>query len=241
VDEKFVLAEKNVQFIDKENDVQLFGGSVTYDREKEIGIANIKPKLVKLDSLGNVDITIDALELSYNGKEKIATAKDSVKITQEDAVSYSNLATYFDNEDRIVIEGEPKVYQGNDRLSAERIELFLVEKQLDRAHLINNSEMLSQIMIEGRIATDKVNGKEIWIEIKNDSLRHIQVLEQATSYYHVIEDEEVQGVNQVMGDEIELIFEGGKVRFVNIRSKPGLSRGQFSPAGVAVKDLNWTK
>jgi len=241
VDDKFILAEKNVQFIDKENDVQLFGGKVTFDRENEIGNAYIKPKLIKLDSLGNVDITINALELNYRGKEKEATAKDSVEITQGDAVSYSNFANYFDNDDRIAIEGNPKVYQGNDKLSAEIIELFLTDKKLDKAHLINNSEMLSQLLIEGQKTTDKVTGKEIWIDIKNDSLRYVQVLEQATSFYHVIEDEEVQGVNQVMGDEIELIFEDGKVRYVNIKSKPGLSRGQFSPAGIAVKDLKWTQ
>ena len=69
----------------------------------------------------------------------------------------------------------------------------------------------------------------------------VQVLEQAMSYYHVIEEDEVQGVNQIMGDEIEIIFEDGEVRYVNIRSKPGLSTGQFSPAGIKVTELKWAK
>lgn len=238
VEHEFVDAKKNVRFKDFKNHVRLYGGTVTYDRNEEIGHAQIKPKLVKLDSLGNVDVTITARDLHYNGKEKKATAEDSVIITQNDAVLYSQTANYFDAENRVEITGKPKVVQGSEQMSAEKIELFLHENTLERIHLTENSKMISNFLIENQPASDIISGKEIWINVKNDSLRDIHVYNQASSTYHVIEDNQVQGVNQVMGDEMEIIFEAGKVRFVKIRSKPGLSRGNYSPAGSPVEALN---
>ncbi len=238
VEHEFVYAEKNVRFKDFKNHVRLYGGNITYDRNEEIGHAQVKPKLVKLDSLGNVDVTITARDLRYNGKENQAAAKDSVVIRQDDAVLYSQTANYFDAENRIEITGKPKVVQGSERMSAEKIELFLQDNKLERVHLNGNSRMISNFLIENQKASDIVSGKEIWIDIKNDSLRDIHVFDQASSTYHVIEDNQVQGVNRVMGDEMEIIFESGKVRFVKVRSKPGLSQGNYSPAGSSVEAIN---
>lgn len=237
VEDKIILAEKNVCFEDMENDVQLFGGEVTYDRNSETGKAEIKPKLIELDSLGNINITIEAEHINYDGVDKIAYAQDSVVIIQKETIAYAQQATFFEEKDKVEIEGAPKVYQNNRQLSADKIELFFEDNKLRKAHLVDKGEMISEFLVEGEPAFDKISGVEIWIDIINDSLRKVHVFEQAESFYHVIEDEEIQGINQVMGDEIEIIFEAGKPRYINIRSKPGLSRGQFSPPGVKLKDL----
>jgi lipopolysaccharide assembly outer membrane protein LptD (OstA) len=240
-EDEFVEATKDVHFQDFEENVELFGGKITYDRNKELGHAEIKPKLVKRDSLGNIDLTITAVELNYNGQENQANAQDSVVIVQKDATIYAQQAYYNEAEDRIDLTGNPKVLKKRDQLTADKIELFFEENSLRKAHLIENSEMFSELLIEGKPASDKLKGKEMWVDIINDSLKHIKVFEQAVSTYHIIEDDEIQGVNQVMGDELEVVFEDGKVRYVTIRSKPGLSRGQFTPAGRTVRELKWAK
>lgn len=239
VDDELVIAEKNVDFRDLENNIRLFGGKITYDRQAESGEAEIKPELVQTDSLGNIEITIIAEKINYDGKNKQAAARDSVVITQKKTIAYAQSAFFFEDEAKIEMSGKPIVYQDARQLSADKIELFFEDNKLRKVHLVDKGEMLSHFLVEGEPAIDKISGVEIWVDINDDSLRKIEVFEQAMSIYHVIEDDKVQGINQVMGDEITIIFEDGKPRFVNVRSKPGFSRGQFSPPGKKPGDLKW--
>ncbi len=238
---EFLFATGAVQFEDLDNGVRLFGGHVTFDRVSEFGQVEIKPKLVKLDSLKKPELTITARLLDYDGMKKQASAQDSVVITRRDVIAYAAKTTYFESEDRLLIQGSPQVIQSHDHMTAEEIELFIQNNQVHQAHLKGKGQLSSAFLIDGQPAADQVTGQSIWIDLADDSLRHVLVEDQATSLYHMIEDGKVTGINQVMGDGIELFFAAGKVEVVNIFSKPGVSRGQFYPPDMKLEKMVWSK
>ncbi len=232
-------AKGNVRFEDQENGVRLFSENLTYDRNAELGRAVDRPRLVKLDSLDHPEMTIDSHRMDYDGKNKIAVALDSVVIIREDMTAYADTAKYIDPENRIEILGKPVVYQNHDEMRALQMVLLLEDNQLKQARLIGKGSMVSKFLVNGQPAKDQIHGAEIWVDVENDTLRHIRIMGQATSVYHVVDEGVIQGVNQVMGDEMELFFDAGKVTRVAIFSEPGLSRGKFYPLKFTDQQLSW--
>ena len=229
VDSELAEASGDVLFEDREDRVQLYAEHVTYDRMLERGRSEQQPKLVKLDSLRRPEMTIWSRKMEYDGKEETATAVDSVKITRQDMIAFADTARYLDRDKRIEISGRPRVRQGSQDMQAHKIVLFIEDSRLKQARFIGKAAIVSHFMVNGMPAADRLYGAEIWMDVENDTLRHMRVLGQATSVYHVIDDGVVQGLNQVMGDELDLYFEAGKVKRVAIFSEPGLSQGKFFP------------
>ena len=229
VDREWARGKGNVLFEDPDNGVQLRCDEFTYDRAAERGESERNPVLVKLDSLRHTEMTIRSRKMSYDGKKKIAVALDSVVITRGDIRALADTARYVDPENRIDITGRPRVRQQNTDMRARKIVLFLENDRLKQARLVGKAAIVSHFLVNGLPAADRLYGAEIWMDVENDTLRHMKILGQATSVYHVIDENVVQGLNQVMGDEMELFFESGKVKRVSILSEPGLSKGKYFP------------
>lgn len=253
VDEKEIRAEELIYFVedgkvqatgdvwlkDRENLIELLCGRLNYDRKSEKAVAELEPQLVKKDTLGQIEMTVRAIHLLYDGKARTATAADSVVINRGRMVATADSAVYSDTLQQILITGSPVVREGNQELSAKQMVLFVEGEQLRKAHLLGRGVMLSRFRVDGKLAADRLKGEEIWMDVEQDTLRHLIVKGQATSVYHVIDEGKVQGVNQVLGDEIELFFEGGKVTYVIVRSDPDVSKGKFHPRRFTASELSW--
>ncbi len=238
VDEKFAQALGDVRFFDLKDDFHLFCQKLSYDTGSKRVFAEIKPRLVKLDSLRNPGITIEAESLTYDDSSRTAVAKDSVTITHEAMVAKSMLAEYFRDGNRIVLTDAPKVvHQKNSEMTAERIELFFENDSLRQVYMRGKGVMLSHFLVAGEPEFDRLSGAEFWIDIKDDTVRNILVKGQATSTYHLIEEDQVEGVNQVLGDELTIVFEYGTIKDVFMASKPELSRGSYYPPKAQVKEV----
>ncbi len=231
------LALRRVVFRDSLNSISLFADSVTYWLNKDYGLATGHPKLVKYDSTGAVEIEIRASRLGYDGKKAQAVALRHVRITKGDVVALAFEARFFDSEHKVVIFGAPRIHQGEDQMKADTIEIYLKGKLLDRVHLRGRGKMTSKVHLKKKTLKDWISGRDIWLTFKNDTLKTVVVKEQAISLYHVIEKGKEKGVNQVLGDWLEIAFKRGKPEEVRIESSPGLARGRFYPPGAQVQPL----
>jgi len=81
------------------------------------------------------DTTIwaDRMDISFDREEKKIdkiVAFGNVKVNQEDRNAVASKATYFENSKKIVLEGNPKLWQKEDILKGDRITLFLNEDRM---------------------------------------------------------------------------------------------------------------
>ncbi|NOY77679.1 MAG: hypothetical protein GXO76_07410 [Calditrichaeota bacterium] len=231
------LATQNVVFRDSLNSIELFADSLIYWVDKDYGEARGNPKLIRRDSTGAVEVEIQSRKLAYDGNKSVAVALKDVKITRGDVISFAAIARYYNSEDKIVITGKPKVYQREDTMTADSIEIFIHGKHLERVHLIGHGRMSSKRHLHQKILEDWLSGQDIWMSFKEDTLREVTVQDQAISLYHVIEDGKEKGINQVLGDWLKIQFQKGDVKKVIIKSTPGRSRGKFYPPGAKVQPL----
>ncbi len=230
-------AIQNVVFRDSLNSIELFADTLIYWVEKDYGEARGKPKLIKRDSTGAVEIEIQSRKLAYDGSKSVAVALEKVKISKGDVTSFAAVARYYNSKHEIVITGKPKVYQREDAMTADSIEIFVHGKHLKRVHLIGHGRMSSKVHLNQKVLEDWLSGQNIWMTFKKDTLRQVIVKDQAISLYHVVEKGKEKGVNQVLGDWLKIQFQKGDVKKVVIKSQPGSSRGKFYPPGAKIKPL----
>lgn len=80
----------------------------------------------------DMTITSDELTATYgdNGKElKEVLAAGNVRITQQDMIAVADNALFMNTDRKIILTGNPKVWQGKDVVSGDKIIYFIDEKR----------------------------------------------------------------------------------------------------------------
>jgi lipopolysaccharide export system protein LptA len=232
--ERMAIADSSVILTNRERRLRLTCGHLVYLRAKEYTDATIKPVLVEFDSLYNeaLRITGERIELFDGGKR--AKVSRQVKITRSNTRAECGEAEYFRDAERLELRVDPVAWQEGDKLKGRRIDLFLTDQKLNRAHVVENAEMTSEIdtvKVGKRLNT--LSGKEITMLLKDEKVERAIVEGTATSEYYVIEEGKEKGKVRVQGDKITLFVENQTLKRVIIESDPGSSTGRFWPAGVA--------
>ncbi len=111
-------AEGNVHYQEQKDKeiTDIYGGKMTYDRKKEYGIVEKNPQIVRKDTVNpknDTVITGDVIEIFNNENEKRARVTGNVAIVQPEAKSKSDVADYFYQEKKLVLTGNPWVWQQN--------------------------------------------------------------------------------------------------------------------------------
>ena len=74
-----------------------------------------------------------------------------------------------------------------------------------------------------------MTGEKIKVTLKDEQIDTVKVMGRATSFYHVIEDSVEQGLNKVLGDDLQMMFLNGELEIVQVESSPSTSVGNFYP------------
>ena len=231
--ERLAIADSSVTLTNRERRLRLTCGHLVYQREKEYTDATIKPVLVEFDSLyqESLRITGERIEL-FDGGKRAKVSRD-VKITRNNSRAECGEAEYFRDAERMELRLNPVTWQDNDKLTGERIDLFLKEQKLERVHVVKNAEATSTIdTLKAGKRINNLSGQEINMFLRNDKVEKILVEGTATSVYHVIEEGKEQGKVRVQGDKITLFVEKQVLKRVLIESDPGSSTGRFWPVGT---------
>ncbi|MCI0694927.1 hypothetical protein L0337_23325 [candidate division KSB1 bacterium] len=232
--DRMAIADGDVVLTNSERRLKLTCGYLKYLRDDEYADATLNPVLVEHDSL-NVEtlrITGERIELFEGGKR--AKVSKQVKMTRSNTRAECGEAEYFRDHERLELRIDPVTWQEGDKLTGERIDLFLDDQKLKRAHVSNKAEVTSEIdtlKIGKRINT--LSGQEITMLLKDEKVEKVIVEGTATSEYYVIEEGEEKGKVRVQGDKITLFVENQNLKRVVIESDPGSSTGRFLPVGVA--------
>ena len=80
---------------------------------------------------GDMVIFADAMNVTYEqkGKLKQIEARGGVKIIQADRIATGDSITYYNEEQKIVLNGNPRVWQGDNVINGEKITVFIKEER----------------------------------------------------------------------------------------------------------------
>ncbi len=213
-----------------EGNSALTGQTAVYLKNVDEAVIWGSPGFVKYDSLGFEATRIDADTLKTFGNGDSTIAQGSVKILQEGVVSKCGRAEYFPNRDKIFLYDEPVIEQKNQQIRGDSIQIFLEDSKLKQVLVARNAVAVSDAdtLNKGSLE-NKLTGQKMNFFFVDNKLNKVEIEQQATSIYHIIEDEKIKGANEVSGDKIIIEFDGDTAKRVLVVSEPDLAAGKFLP------------
>ncbi|MCP4229662.1 MAG: hypothetical protein GY771_05895 [bacterium] len=138
--EKLATLKGNVKVVDTEKDYVLTSDYAEYHRDTEVAVASKGPVLtLKRDE--DVVITSDIMRMNMKTEE--GEAAGNCEVTTEDVTAVGDTLRYFGGDDeRIILDGSPVVWQGDSRLAGRLITMYLEGEDIERvlvegdAHLV---------------------------------------------------------------------------------------------------------
>ncbi len=225
-----LLSEGRVRVANVRDGAVLTGGVAEYWRKRDIARVWDTPVWIMRDSLGaeSTKISADTLVITEGGDR--TTASGNVKIVQKGTVATCDLAEHDKRQNQILLTQNPKVVQHNQTISGDSLQLFLENGGLTRADVRGNALAVSDAdtLSPGRWH-NQFSGQYMSFSFVAEEINRMAIRKQATSTYHIIEEDGYKGENQISGDEIVIEFDAGEVKRVVVKSDPDVAEGKFSP------------
>ncbi|HDQ00716.1 MAG TPA: hypothetical protein ENN22_16250 [bacterium] len=232
--EDLQIADGNVVMDDSQNLVKIFSGRAEVFNEREYALITDDPVFIKYDSTGNEELRITGIKMElFDGGDR-AVVTDSVHIYHKDASASCEIAEFYRKQNEVILRQNPFVKQQHDWLRGNLIHLFFDDdNELTKVNVKQNAMVQSKVDTLGNDPRmNKLSGEIITMFFENRQLRQVDVEQKATSYYHVVEDDEYKGLNRIIGDKIIVQIKDRKIVHIQIVSRPQLSEGIFYPSGM---------
>ena len=228
-------AYEDVVFTDFLERATLEGQEAIYLREPDYGRVTGTPKLVRVDSTSGEQLVVHGLIVEVWGGEDRVVISDSVRISKGDFSATCQRAEYRSKEESLLLEETPFVLHRNQEMRGERIDVSLEGIEFKGGVIRGDAEIVSV----DTAFKDILTGQTITIEARADTIRKVIVEGQATSVYHVHDEErDEEGVNTVSGDRIVLEFDGEDLERVLVESDPGQCTGVYQAEANRSEDVN---
>ena len=207
----------------------LEGDSAFYDRTRDYGFVEGRPRLAKKDSVSKELMIVQGLKIEAWGENQRVIVTDSVRIEKGDLIASCRQAEYRTEEDALILLEMPVVWHRDQQMRGDRIDIQLEELDFRGGLIEGNAEIISK----DSTYEDVLKGRQITVEASRDTIRKVVIEGQASSVYHVFDEDQQerqeQGINTVTGDRLVLTFDGDRLDRVNVESNPAQSTGTFIP------------
>lgn len=225
------IADHHVVLSDSSERMTLTGKHAEYFRDKAYAKVTGQPVFTRRDSLAERMLVIsgDLIEMFDDGER--VQVQDNVEVKRGEVTANCGTLEFFRSEDRVALSLKPTAYRVNDVLFGDRIDLILVNNEVKEIHVLGNAIVSSKVDSSIQTATpyDLLTGEKVLVSLKEEQIDTVQVVGRATSFYHVIEDSVEQGINKVLGDDLQMMFSDGELETVQVESSPSTSVGNFYP------------
>ncbi len=211
---------------DMENRVYITGGKGEYIPEQKYSYVQNEAHFWRIDSTSRDTLNIYSRIMEYQfGVSRKATAKDSVRIIQENLHATCDSAIYLLDQDMINLKGGPLAIQENNKISGREMQMFLENQELRKIMVTDGARAIS-ITDTVLQKENRLEGRAIVMYISNRKLNELQAISNARSFYHLKEGDQDQGTNVASADTIKAFFKNNEIDSIAVI---GGAQGIFYP------------
>ena len=219
-------AKEDVVITDLVEKVTLKGNRAEYDRQLDYSFVEGSPQLIGVDSTSKEEIVVTGFKMEAWGKEQRVLVSDSVQIQKGDLNAICQNADYRSNADLLMMTGVPILYYQKQEMRGDTIHVQFDDFRFQGGTIQGNAEIVSL----DSLFKDVLKGERMTIVATDDTIRSVVVEDQASSVYHVFDEQErYQGMNSVTGDRIILTLSDGNIEKIYVESNPGQCTGTYTP------------
>ncbi len=240
-----VVADGNVRLVSKKEDAAISGGHGEYDRTTKFALFSQSPALILKPNKGDSSVTIVSQIMEYHADQKRGMAKKDVLITKGSMKAKCDSAYLLNDENRIKLEGSPEAEKERDRLSGDRMEIYLKDEKVERIEVFGNAkashlemeDSLSQPTSYESVAESGgkesfLSGKEMVFWLEDEELKEVKASGNAGSIFYPSQKgssatmQSISGdKNEASGDTINLFLSDDRIKRVLIK---GGAMGTYS-------------
>ncbi|MBD3165772.1 hypothetical protein GF324_04180, partial [bacterium] len=223
----------HMEVYDEQRNTLLTGGMGTWEGDRERGEVPLKPVLTEYDSTGEEVARITSRFMAYDARYGIADARDSVTIRWEEVDGRSDRLLFYPEEDKALMIGEPVVWRDRDEARGDSIWLYLTDESIDSVEIFGDAVAFMHSDSSDTTAPRSwMRAFRIVMDFENGEVARMAGNRQARAVYHIFNEGEDQGSNQVSGDKITLLVEDREVSDVIVE---GGTRGTYYPQRLSDK------
>ncbi len=224
---KSSFARKNVQVEDSLNQTTIWCDELDYFPSEDKSVFRVGTIVHKFDDKNKdtLKILCDTLVYFSSDSSKKMFSYGNVKFYQQKIKAVCDSASYFVDDEIIKLNSDPVVYQDNNEMRGERIEIFLKNQKPERIFIWKHSELHS-VLDSATMKEDVLKGHEIFITFEDDSIRQVLAKKNAIGRYHVTEGDD-KGLNYITADSLILFIKKNKVDSIYVA---GGAEGTYYPA-----------
>jgi len=220
-------AEQWVTIKDDSQRVTISAGRGEYLPEQALAYVEHNAHLMQVDSAGTDTLNIFARRLSYYFRpRRKAIASKNVRVLQGKMEAQCDSIVYFLEDSVAVLRVQPRARQEGNLLTGDRIELRLNGTRVDRITVLGNKAHAISTADSLRGWENQLDGKRIFLYLKNGQLDFLEAIQQASSEYYVEDKGEFVGKNVASADTIRVFFKDGQVDSIVVK---GGAEGVFEP------------
>ncbi len=240
-----IVADGKVRLLSKKEDAAISGGHGEYDRTTKFVLFSQSPTLVLKPDRGDSSVTVVGQIMEYYIDQKKGIARKDVSVTKATMKAECDSAILLTDENKIILEGSPEAEKERDRLSGERMDIYLEDEKVKRIEVFGNarashlemSDSLNEVTSdesadEGEGKESFLSGKEMVFWLEEEELREVKASGNAGSIYYPSQKgrsgtaEGVSGdKNEASGDTINLFLSHDRIQRVLIK---GGAMGTYS-------------
>jgi len=236
--EKKTIALQNAVLNDLKRHTSLTADSLVYFNESGNMEAMLSPEMIRRDSTGKETFRIKGDLIKSDEDAGNFLSMGHVVIKQEDFIATCERVEYNDSTEFATLIGKPRVVSNDQVIAGQRMDLRFKDEKLYSLFIDQNavatsdsfaylpSTDTSRAVGDSVVTHDEIAGKFMEIYFEDGKADSVRVFGMATSYYNVLEDSIIQGVNEASGDTVIINFSKGKIQTLTVI---GGTEGRFIP------------
>ena len=222
--QKLDIAEgyQNISIYDSLEQIQLKSDYLyKYPNQKKLILAN-NARIYKYNSTDTLFLRADTIYQTVDSISNKSTnvAIDNVKIIQGKIVGICDSLYYSEIDSVIKMRKTPIIWQELTQLSADSIDIVMIDNNIEKLHLFNNAFITTQ---HDSIHYDQITGKFINAYLDSSKIQKIEVTDLAQTIYYPTQNEidstgtkqeVLMGQNNLIAEYITIHFKNSEIQTI---------------------------
>jgi len=235
--EKYYKAVFNVKMTAKDEDVIITGDEGYYDRRNGISKVYGRPlmkRILEADTLYLAADTLVAIESKYDSAKRILAYKN-VKIYKEGLQGIADSMAYFNEDSVIFFYGDPVMWNNQNQITADTINLEISEDEMKRMNLRSDAFLVSEDSIENY---NQIKGRNMIAHFVDNQIDRINVNGNGEILYFALEegDSVLMGMNKIFCASMQIRFKEQKLSSFSVYTNP---EAQFIPPHELTEEMQY--
>lgn len=226
---------------DDQQQIMIKGNYLFFDEKKEYSYTSDSAVFIQYEGRDSLFLHADTLWYStiQPGDAKELRAYHQVKFFRSDLQGMCDSLIYSSFDSSIRMFTEPVLWNEQNQLTAEDIQILFRDKKADQI-LLNQAAFI--IAMQDTLHFNQISGKNMQGFIRNNKLHQILVDGNAQTIYFPMDEEDMVGVNKAESSNLKIWLEEGKIAklsFINAPAGKTLPLEKSNSSEEKLKGFQW--